>query len=575
MTTLGCFIIFLLVTALSTSVAANNYYSVLQEADALKLSDRPKFNALLDKVKTDYENLTNDEQDYLSYLSAYAISISGNFDSAIIELEKLAKTGRSALIRFRAKATLVNLYVLTKNYTEAFAFSEEVLRDISDISDKAAIEQAFRITAMLHSGIKNYSNALYYAEQVIEISSDDVSRCAAWQLKIEALFYLQQSRHFTDALDEALITCKQSQERLFESIIISFHARHLHNSGETGAALEVLEKNYGMASSTNWPLLISGFNALLAKYSYETGRLKQAETYALKALETGLKDQFTEAMAWTFNILYKIERSKGNYSQALQFYEQFHLQEKGYLNQLSAQQLAYHQARSEVEVKNQRIALLNKDNELLHLQKSVYEQEVENNRLIMILLTLVLLAASALAYKGLRGRKHFKMMAQFDQLTGISNRYHFNQMAEVALEYCEKNAKPAALILFDLDHFKTINDEFGHAAGDWALHQVVKICRNFMRNNDVFGRIGGEEFAVVLPGCHADKALLLADICRDAIAEIDSTPSGHSFTLSASFGVSSSDTSGFQLKQLLADADKAMYQAKGSGRDQVKAFGYD
>ena len=71
--------------------------------------------------------------------------------------------------------------------------------------------------------------------------------------------------------------------------------------------------------------------------------------------------------------------------------------------------------------------------------------------------------------------------------------------------------------MFDLDHFKQINDQHGHAAGDWALRQTVDTCRNFMRNNDVFGRIGGEEFAVVLPGCHADKAALLAEICRDHI----------------------------------------------------------
>ena len=93
-----------------------------------------------------------------------------------------------------------------------------------------------------------------------------------------------------------------------------------------------------------------------------------------------------------------------------------------------------------------------------------------------------------------------------------------------------------------------------------------------MRNNDVFGRIGGEEFAVVLPGCQLDKAVLLAEICRDAISAIDSSDSGVKFPLSASFGVSGSDTSGYLLKQLLADADHAMYRAKEAGRDQVAQY---
>ncbi|HSG53159.1 MAG TPA: diguanylate cyclase, partial [Rheinheimera sp.] len=82
----------------------------------------------------------------------------------------------------------------------------------------------------------------------------------------------------------------------------------------------------------------------------------------------------------------------------------------------------------------------------------------------------------------------------------------------------------------------------------------------------------GEEFAVVLPGCQTDKAALLAEICRDAIAAIDTKESGSAFPLTASFGVSGSDTSGYQLKQLLADADKALYSAKEAGRNQVISY---
>nr|WP_245217497.1 GGDEF domain-containing protein [Rheinheimera maricola] len=191
-----------------------------------------------------------------------------------------------------------------------------------------------------------------------------------------------------------------------------------------------------------------------------------------------------------------------------------------------------------------------------------------------MLLFSVLTIASFIAYRAVTGRRRFKKIAEYDQLTGISNRYHFNNQAKIALDYCESNAKPVALILFDLDFFKSINDTYGHAAGDWTLQAVVKTCRNFMRNNDVFGRIGGEEFAVVLPGCQVDKAVLLAEICRDAIATIDTSESGYIFPLSASFGVSSSDTSGYQLKQLLADADNAMYQSKQAGRDRVSEFSH-
>src|SRR5690606_5861196 len=137
-----------------------------------------------------------------------------------------------------------------------------------------------------------------------------------------------------------------------------------------------------------------------------------------------------------------------------------------------------------------------KDNELLFLQNNLYEQEAKQNRTLVIFLVVILSIACVLAYRGLAGRRRFKKIAEYDQLTGISNRYHFNNQAWVALDYCEKNHKPASVILFDLDYFRSISGMYGHTVGDWALQAVVKTCRNFMRSNDVFARIGGEEFAV-------------------------------------------------------------------------------
>ena len=124
----------------------------------------------------------------------------------------------------------------------------------------------------------------------------------------------------------------------------------------------------------------------------------------------------------------------------------------------------------------------------------------------------------------------------------------------------------------DLDYFKQINDKYGHAAGDWALRRTVEVCRNFLRSDDVFGRIGGEEFAILLPNCQSDKAYLVADICRDAIYQIDTEASGYSFKLSASFGIASTQISGYHLTKLVEDADTAMYQAKQQGRNRVQVF---
>ena len=270
--------------------------------------------------------------------------------------------------------------------------------------------------------------------------------------------------------------------------------------------------------------------------------------------------------------MYRAAKQEKDYQQALGYHEQYTAAFTAFMDDKSAQQMAYHTAHSEILAQSQKIALLDKDNQLLQYEQTTLKHQATLNKLLIIGLAVLVLGFAVMAYRSFIARQRFKALAEYDDLTAISNRYHFSTSAKGALALCEKGQLPAALIVFDLDHFKQINDQHGHAAGDWALRQTVDTCRNFMRNNDVFGRIGGEEFAILLPGCQSDKAHLLAEICRDAISNIDTAASGYDFKLSASFGVTSAEISGYHLTKLIEDADTAMYQAKQQGRNKVQFF---
>jgi diguanylate cyclase (GGDEF)-like protein len=126
--------------------------------------------------------------------------------------------------------------------------------------------------------------------------------------------------------------------------------------------------------------------------------------------------------------------------------------------------------------------------------------------------------------------------------------------------------------MFDLDHFKKVNDIFGHACGDWALKETIKACKGIGRQNDIFARLGGEEFCLVLPSCNIDAAMLRAEACRAAIEAIITEESGHDFSITASFGVTDVKRSGFTLDKLLADADMAAYTSKNAGRNRITLF---
>ena len=203
------------------------------------------------------------------------------------------------------------------------------------------------------------------------------------------------------------------------------------------------------------------------------------------------------------------------------------------------------------------------------------KQNAQNTRLVVLLLLLVVAALAYWASWIRRRQQSLRRFAETDALTGVSNRHHFTQSAEQVLAQCAKSREQAALVMFDLDRFKEINDTYGHATGDWVLREVADTCRTFCRGIDYFGRLGGEEFAFLLRGCDLASATRLAEDCRVRLTRIDTRPSGHTFTVTASFGVSATASSGYGLDVLISHADRMLYRAKREGRNQVRAFTMD
>jgi diguanylate cyclase (GGDEF)-like protein len=162
-------------------------------------------------------------------------------------------------------------------------------------------------------------------------------------------------------------------------------------------------------------------------------------------------------------------------------------------------------------------------------------------------------------------------MAQTDPLTRLLNRRAFESRARTLLQDAQGADKPVALIMFDIDHFKRINDTYGHAVGDDALRVVADLCRANWRQSDIVARIGGEEFAVLVHVQSAAHALDLAQRLRRRIAEARVATGGdNSCSITASFGIAfSADPDVFDVVPLLKRADRMLYDAKMSGRNCV------
>ncbi len=160
--------------------------------------------------------------------------------------------------------------------------------------------------------------------------------------------------------------------------------------------------------------------------------------------------------------------------------------------------------------------------------------------------------------------------ARTDSLTGCANRRHFLEQAGSELARVRRHPEAASVLMLDLDHFKEINDRFGHHAGDLVLQRLVQVCQTTLREEDVVGRLGGEEFAVLLPATSPEKALEVANrLCRDVAAEEVTVDGMLPIRFTASIGVATMGPEDSSIGDLLGRADAALYEAKRAGRNRV------
>ena len=167
-------------------------------------------------------------------------------------------------------------------------------------------------------------------------------------------------------------------------------------------------------------------------------------------------------------------------------------------------------------------------------------------------------------------------LAVTDSLTNLLNFHAFHECLEKEIQRAQRYNHNLCLIMADIDHFKNINDAYGHLAGDHVIKIVAQFLQEFLRNSDSVARYGGEEFAIILPEISESDALMVAERLREAIASMQIEYENHAISVSLSFGISFLNSNKNVSKiELIKEADSALYQAKGIGRNICKCFDAD
>lgn len=165
-------------------------------------------------------------------------------------------------------------------------------------------------------------------------------------------------------------------------------------------------------------------------------------------------------------------------------------------------------------------------------------------------------------------KEELKRLANTDELTRLANRRNFYEAAERDFAHSRRHHTALSIITFDIDWFKQINDSYGHPVGDQALQAIAQVCSDALRKENLLARVGGEEFAVLLPDTNQETAKQIAERLAEVIKSITLTAAPNC-TITASFGVASIKDADASFDRLFNRADQALYQAKQNGRNQV------
>lgn len=553
----------------SLAAASVDLDKVLEKAESVRSSNPKEFGTLLKELEESSEKATAAQRERLDLLRAYSKIYQGRHDLAIEGASKLFESAKDPNLKFRAGLLVANSAALTRDFSLGLRYLANTLAlDKGNISPDLR-QTALGVAAVLHNQLGQYALGQYYAERLLEQSPSPRNRCAAKALQLEAMYGLNSWVKSEMEVSTAIADCDAQGEAIATNLLRSYLARHWVTQGQTKRAIDLLESHLEEVEATNYPRLIGEIHGLLAEYKLNSGDNASAEEHATGALQKGAKDAYSLPLVTAHKVLYEVALRRGNLRAALDEYRQYAEADKARLDEVKAREFAFQLSRHELQQKNQAIELLSRQNEVLTLQQEISKKSAQNNQLLVAMLLLVMGVGAYWAYKIKRVQMMFRKQAQVDSLTGVSNRGHFRQEAETHLARCKAQGKEAALVLLDLDNFKHINDRHGHATGDWVLKQVAEACRAACREGDLFGRLGGEEFAILTCGGDLQTAERIAEQCREQLAAIDTASIEHVLPITASFGCATTRLSGHVFENLFMHADRAMYRAKAEGRDRV------
>jgi len=463
-----------------------------------------------------------------SYQGSYTAALS-DIQTAITEYQQTGQRDRE----HNAYTTLSNLYSHMGEYAQAIHFldlAEKYFSQQGDQSQLAVIEYN-KAVALRHQSKYAAAAESYLKSRKLSEAIGDIPGIAYAELGAGSVLFAQGS------VNKALPHLQEALKR--------FTA--LGDKEEAAQVKLVLARTH--LALHHYDRAIDLLKQCLATYQASKTKSKVAEIYQHMAIAYA---------------------ERGDYHKAYDMYRRFKIADDDLHARDKEKQLNALRVRFHSEQKDRENTLLRKENRIKELELQQRHRQLILQYTAIVLGVIVVLLLGYLMYRKIRQARRMEVLANMDSLTGIPNRRNIMHRLELALAESGGTGGELALIMFDVDYFKSLNDRFGHAVGDRVLRSIAAAAQDQLRDQDSAGRIGGEEFLVLLPGATLGTGLAVAERLRRTIAEMRLPELPTDVHVTISLGVASLTPNESAVDTLLARADAALYAAKEAGRNCVR-----
>lgn len=509
----------------SFSIAAEelDIVDVLLNDTAQHLKATPeKATSILERLQTLEPTLTKKQKDKYYLLLVSSLTFRGMYKEEVALVKSKIDQVKDPDVRAGFLYYLSVGHTNLGEYEQALLAMNEGILLLPKLVDQESKVRTLQAAITMFNSLHSYDEALLYADRMSAIDADDtfgVAKCIGLGNRLVISFFQGKSLNGQTLLPKAISICDKHGRTIISAILKIYAAIDLINSGQNEIGIKdglLLLKEFVKINPTSQ--YITELEEAIARAYLKMENLTLAERHGSQAYQRAKSQNVVQLQEKSSETMAKIKRAQGQSDSAMDYYEINLALKKKVLDDQLQKNLAYQRVKFDTQDKANQLAQMEQKNKLLTVEKQLQHGKNQNLLLMITLAAILLVTLAAWLLRTLQQKNIFRISSQVDGLTQVANRAHFIATATALFNVPENLA---SVMLLDMDHFKKVNDTYGHATGDWVLKTVCNTIRAQLRRDDLLGRLGGEEFALCLSDMTQPEVLALAERCRAAIEFIE------------------------------------------------------